>query len=76
MTSEVSKCDQVVFECMQKVAEVIVSSRVSLHQQTRCVREINSKVSVLHSFTGDLYTVRMPRLQSIRNIGAMSGPYR
>ena len=44
MSSDVSKCDQVVFECMQKVAEVIISSRVSLHQKQRRDREINSKV--------------------------------
>lgn len=47
MSSDVSKCDQVVFECMQKVAEVIISSRVSLHQKQRRDREINSKVRCL-----------------------------
>ncbi|CAN0459312.1 unnamed protein product [Laminaria digitata] len=46
MSSDVSKCDQVVFECMQKVAEVIISSRVSLHQNQRRDREINSKFSL------------------------------
>ncbi|CAM9955061.1 unnamed protein product [Hapterophycus canaliculatus] len=44
MSSDVSKCEQVVFELLCKVAELIVSSKVALQQQQR--REINSKFSL------------------------------
>lgn len=44
MSYDVSKCDQVVFECMQKISEIIVQSRV-LQQHPQTGREINSKVS-------------------------------
>lgn len=41
--NDASKREQVVFECMQKVAEIIVQSRVLRRQQHR-PREMNSKV--------------------------------
>lgn len=50
MSSDVSKCEQVVFELLCKVAELIVSSKVALQQQQR--REINSKVSDLQQMAG------------------------
>lgn len=48
MSCDVSKCDQVVFECMQKISEIIVQSRV-LQQHAQTGREINSKVSYEYS---------------------------
>lgn len=43
MTSDTSKSDQVMFECLQKVVEIIVQSRV-LNRQQRRAREMNNKV--------------------------------
>lgn len=45
MSSDRSKCEQVVYELLCKVAELVVSSRVSLVQPQR--REVNSKVRPL-----------------------------
>lgn len=42
MSTDVSKCNQVVFELLCKVAELIVSAKVCLRQQRRGT--INSKV--------------------------------
>ncbi|CAM9140332.1 unnamed protein product [Ectocarpus sp. 13 AM-2016] len=44
MSSDRSKCEQVVYELLCKVAELVVSSRVSLVQAQR--REVNSKFSL------------------------------
>ncbi|CBJ29505.1 conserved unknown protein [Ectocarpus siliculosus] len=44
MSSDRSKCEQVVYELLCKVAELVVSSRVSLIQPQR--REVNSKFSL------------------------------
>ncbi|CAN0501500.1 unnamed protein product, partial [Ectocarpus sp. 8 AP-2014] len=46
MSSDRSKCEQVVYELLCKVAELVVSSRVSLVQPQR--RDVNSKQFSLH----------------------------